>query len=710
MYRKYTEGDRKGFATFTTISENQICRGFVRKYLLSLISPLTFFKGVKMNQDLARERSKASFNVEELTNLLDEGPARTARRRYLESIIINDPEFDNADNFFDSREESYERSLKRGLQFLDVQRKHNIVDPEEIEILKRSIGSALPSSLNDTMFIPAIKNIGTKEQIDKWLPLAEHNSIVGTYAQTELGHGTNVRGLETTATYDKRTQEFVMHSPSLTACKWWPGCLGHSSTHAITVARLIIDSQDHGIHFFIVPLRDMKTHKPLPGIKIGDIGPKLSLFFNGTDNGYLLLDHVRIPRENMLMGAAKVSLDGKFTEPKNSKILYGTMMYVRAAIPSDTFNLLSRAVTIAIRYSAVRRQSELKEGEGELQVIDFKTQQYRLLPALATSYAFKFAAVRVLREYYTLKNKMSVGDFSSLPEMHSITSSLKAFITGQGLKYSENCRLCCGGHGYSVFSMLPDIYMLINASCTYEGDNVVLFLQVARYLLKCVNSARSGKDLPSTVSYLNDHDNGMASNATTTEQFLDPSVQLKLYSNRSKRMITTVAEKMHAKVMNGMDPMDAWNAFSADLLQCAIAHSHYLTVLYYTDFLRTGLANVSRPIARVLKLMSDIYALHGIVENSGSFLENGVLNVKQVALIREQLNLLLEQLRPDAVPLVDAFDYSDRHLNSALGRYDGNVYQQLFDWAQRSQLNRQPVLPAYDKYLKPLLQKGKAKL
>lgn len=58
----------------------------------------------------------------------------------------------------------------------------------------------------------------------------------------------------------------------------------------------------------------------------------------------------------------KVSPDGKFTKPKNSKVLYGTMMFVRAVIPKDTFGLLSSAVTIAIRYSAVRRQSELKEG------------------------------------------------------------------------------------------------------------------------------------------------------------------------------------------------------------------------------------------------------------------------------------------------------------------------------------------------------------
>ena len=73
------------------------------------------------------------------------------------------------------------------------------------------------------MFIPAIKYLGTDKQVKKWLPLAESHAIIGTYAQTELGHGSDVQGLETTAIFDLEKQEFIMNSPSLTATKWWPG-------------------------------------------------------------------------------------------------------------------------------------------------------------------------------------------------------------------------------------------------------------------------------------------------------------------------------------------------------------------------------------------------------------------------------------------------------------------------------------------------------
>lgn len=69
------------------------------------------------------------------------------------------------------------------------------------------------------MFIPAIKGQGTEEQQHKWLPLAYKMAIIGCYAQTELGHGSNVQGLETTATFDPTTDEFIMHSPTVTSTK-----------------------------------------------------------------------------------------------------------------------------------------------------------------------------------------------------------------------------------------------------------------------------------------------------------------------------------------------------------------------------------------------------------------------------------------------------------------------------------------------------------
>jgi acyl-CoA oxidase len=136
------------------------------------------------------------------------------------------------------------------------------------------------------------------------MPLCNSLQIIGTYAQTELGHGTFVRGLETTAVYMPATQQFIIHSPTVTSTKWWPGGLAKTSTHAVVMARLFLEGKDYGPHAFVVQLRDLGTHKALPGIKLGDIGPKFG--YNGVDNGFMRFDHVVVPRTAMLSRFAKV--------------------------------------------------------------------------------------------------------------------------------------------------------------------------------------------------------------------------------------------------------------------------------------------------------------------------------------------------------------------------------------------------------------------
>lgn len=109
--------------------------------------------------------------------------------------------------------------------------------------------------------------------------------MIGCYAQTEMGHGSNVAGIETTATFDKTTDEFVIHTPSIRAIKFWPGALGVLATHAVVMARMIIDKQSYGMQAFCVPIRSRENHKPYQGIEVGDIGTKLG--YNIIDNGYL---------------------------------------------------------------------------------------------------------------------------------------------------------------------------------------------------------------------------------------------------------------------------------------------------------------------------------------------------------------------------------------------------------------------------------------
>ncbi|XP_044151949.1 peroxisomal acyl-coenzyme A oxidase 1 isoform X2 [Bufo gargarizans] len=660
-----------------------------------------------MNPDLSKERATATFNPEIVTHILDGSPEKTRRRREIESLVLNDPAFQHEDPNFLSRSERYELALKKSALMVQRIREYGISNPEEIMWFKRlGVGSQTdPLNLHFGMFYVMLGNQGTESQREKWLPLALRLQAIGTYAQTELGHGTHLRGLETTATYDPSTQEFILNSPTVSSIKWWPGGLGKTSNHAAVLAQLYTQGECKGLHAFIVPLRRLDTHEPLPGITVGDIGPKFG--FDETDNGFLKFDKVRIPRENMLMKYAQVEPDGTYVKPLSDKLTYGTMVFIRSVIVGDSARSLSKACTIAIRYSAVRHQSEIRPGEPEPQILDFQTQQYKLFPLLATSYAFSFAGAYVGEMYHRISGDIQTGNLNELPELHALAAGLKAFTTWVAASGIEECRMACGGHGYSRSSGIPDIYVTFSPACTYEGENTVMMLQTARFLFKSYTAALSGEHLEGMVSYLNDVSLQRVqaqplAGRSVVKDINDLRSLEEAYKQRAAWLVVAASRNVQNDLKRGKRKEDAWNKNSVDLVRASDAHCHYVVVKLFVD----KLSEVQDLAAhRILSSLCLLYALHGIGKNTGDFLQAGLLTTSQLEQIQQRIKDLLGVIRPNAVVLVDAFDHSDTHLGSILGRYDGNVYENLFEWAKKSPLNKTQVHESFHKYLKPLQSK-----
>ncbi|XP_043570261.1 peroxisomal acyl-coenzyme A oxidase 1 isoform X3 [Chiloscyllium plagiosum] len=565
-------------------------------------------------------------------------------------------------------------------------------------------GRPEPLDLHLGMFLPTILNQATPEQQDRFFMPAWNLQIIGTYAQTEMGHGSFIRGLETTATYDPSTQEFVLNSPTVTSIKWWPGGLGKTSNHAIVLAQLYTQGQCKGLHAFIVPIRRMGTHEPLPGVVVGDIGPKFG--YDEVDNGYLKLENVRVPRENMLMRYAKVMPDGTYMKPPSDKLTYGTMVFIRSMIVGDSARALSQACTIAIRYSAVRHQSELKPGDPEPQILDYQTQQYKLFPLLVTAYAFRFVGNFMRETYHRITGDMNDGDYSQLPELHALSAGLKAFTSWVASAGIEECRMACGGHGYSRSSGLPDIYVTFSPSCTYEGENTVMMLQTARYLFKSYTQAKSGQKLVGTVSYLNDLCSHIQPQQVASQPMVvdinDISSLVEAYQLRAANLVEAAARNYRMELGRRKNKEEAWNSTSIDLVRASGAHCHYVVVKLFAAKLSEITDTAIHDVLSTLCLM---YALYGISKNSGDFLHAGILNDLQISHVHQRVKELLAMIRPNAVALVDAFDYPDAVLASVLGRYDGNVYEHMFEWAKRSPLNKTEVHQSFYKYLKPLQSK-----
>ncbi|XP_070533525.1 peroxisomal acyl-coenzyme A oxidase 1-like [Ptychodera flava] len=656
-----------------------------------------------MNPDLQREREKATFESIDLTYVTDGGREKTRRRRYIESLVLNDPAFKHEDFSFLTRNEQINLGAKLSILLEKKIKQYNLHDEDDLKYFR----GAFPHHaflVHHLMFKPSILGQGTEEQQKKWLPLADNLKIIGTYAQTELGHGTFLRGLETTATFDPKTDEFVMHSPTLTSMKWWPGHLGRISSHAIVVAQLYTKGECHGIHQFMVPLRSMKDHTPLPGVTLGDIGPKLDGFL---DNGFLKLDHVRIPRENMMMKFAQVTRDGSYIKPVNSRMTYASMVLMRVAFTEGAAKVLSQACMISVRYSAVRHQTEMTPGGGEPQILDYQSQQYKLFPIVAATYAFYLAARNLKAIYTGAQDEFKVGNFESLADLHSISSGLKAFCADACNKGVETCRHACGGHGFLQASRLPYLYGLATALVIVEGENTVLYLQVARYLMKCVSQAMAGQKLPSLVSYMTEERQHQWS-VKSQADLHDLSLLLDAYKHRCQRLVTMAAEKLQNQIMSGSAQHEAWNNTHLSLIKAAKAHCHLFVVRSFVDGIRT--MDTSESARAVLKSLCQLYALSGIQEHSGDFLHDGYLSGDQVSMVSDFTASLLATIRPNAVAIVDAFDVPDAILGSVLGRYDGRVYEHLYESAKQSPVNKQEVHESYHKYYKPLLQSDRAKL
>ncbi|KAJ7285030.1 acyl-CoA dehydrogenase/oxidase C-terminal [Mycena rebaudengoi] len=560
------------------------------------------------------------------------------------------------------------------------------------------------------MFIPSLKLLASPEQISHWLPLAESGKIIGTYCQTELGHGTFLRGLETTATFDQATDEFVIHSPTITSTKYWPGGLGYSSSHAIVMARLIISGRDYGVHPFIVQLRALDNYQPLPGIEFGDIGLKMG--YNSNDNGYAVFTHLRIPRTQLLMGNARVLRDGTYKKAPHNKLAYSTMIFTRTLIISHMRLQLAQAATIAIRYSCAREQGNLgfdSANNAEETIMSFKSQHYRLLTIMARTFSLHFSAQHAQVLYHNLIRRQSNNDHTGLPYLHATVAGLKAYSTQITADGAEDARRCCGGHGYLAMSGFVDLVATTAALVTHEGENYVMYQQTARYLVKSATAVRAGQEIDKEMEYLNGHH---LTRLRSDSDFLDADIQLTVFRHRASRLIfECTALLQESQTRDGLTSAEAWNKHMMSLIIAARAHIE-LIVLH--AFVEAARAVEDAPTRAVLQSLCSLFALSSIESpyaiGALGFFEDGYISQDHLRIIRDRVNHLLEKLLPDAVALTDAWDFSDASLQSALGRKDGDVYETMMRWTRQVPLNQAAAKtggvfqPGFEKYIRPILR------
>lgn len=298
--------------------------------------------------------------------------------------------------------------------------------------------------------------------------------------------------MRTTASYDVKTQEFVLHSPDFAAAKCWVGNLGKTCTHAIVYAQLYdAQGKHHGLNAFLVPIRSTQTLLAFPGVKVGDLGEKIGL--NGVDNGFVMFNNYRIPRENLLSRTGDIKENGQYVTPfKDPRKRYGASLGAlsagRVSICGIALTYLTKATTIAVRYAGSRPQFGPEDSNEEYPVIEYQAQQYRLFPHLASVYAIKIFWRWLAQQHGDMTIKMLMGEGGDSladigTELHALSSAAKPVCTWAARDGIQECREACGGHGYLKVSGLGDLRNDNDANCTYEGENNVLIQQASNWLL-----------------------------------------------------------------------------------------------------------------------------------------------------------------------------------------------------------------------------------
>ncbi|GAA4395001.1 acyl-CoA dehydrogenase [Tsukamurella soli] len=523
------------------------------------------------------------------------------------------------------------------------------------------------------LFGGAVENLGTARHHERYVPGIIDLGVLGCFAMTETGHGSNVQHLETTATYLPEHGEFEIHSPTTSSRKDYIGGAGQHARYAAVFAQLITggpgeDRVSRGVHCFVVPIRDAEG-RDLPGVATSDCGYKGGL--PGVDNGRIVFDHVRIPRENLLNRYGDVAADGTYSSPIESDgrrffTMLGTLIRGRVTVGAAAGATGRLALTLAVEYALVRRQFEAPEGHGELLLLDYRTHQRRLLPLVARAYAFALAQNEVTAELSEVQSGPDA-DPVRVRELEGKAAAIKAGHTRLASDAVSEAREACGGAGYLAENRLPLLRGDIDVFTTFEGDNLILTQLVAKEQLTAYAEDVQGLTAVGWVRFVAAMARDVALERTAARQVVQtllddsdedteqsdlthPGTQLRLLRNRENHLLRTAAARMRRA--RDEDALEVFTDTQDHLIKVGEAHIERIVLESFVD----AITDVhDRPTRDALKLMRNLYVYSLLERDLGWYLMHRHISVERAKAVRRGVNELCGTARPLAKTLVDAF-------------------------------------------------------
>jgi acyl-CoA oxidase len=544
----------------------------------------------------------------------------------------------------------------------------------QIEMLAMSdLSLMVKAGVQWGLFGGAIENLGTERHHKAYVQRIINLDLLGCFAMTETGHGSDVQSLETTATYDAATQEFVIDSPTRTSRKDYIGGAAETARVAAVFAQLITTDDgrevNHGVHCLVVPIRDDEGND-LPGVTTSDCHYKGGL--PGVDNGRIQFDHVRVPRENLLNKYADVAEDGTYSSPIENPgrrffTMLGTLVRGRVTVGGSAAAAARVALDIATRYALERRQFNAPGDDNEVLLMDYLVHQRRLFPLIARSYALQFAQNELVAKCHDLQTADDP-DPEEQRELEARAAGLKAANTWHATRAIQEAREACGGAGYLAENRLIALKADTDVFTTFEGDNHVLTQLVAKELMTAyaddIKSMSPVDWVRFAANFAGDRVMKRTAAETIIQTILDTrqdneeegslfnrGTQVKMFEDREEYLLSTVARRLQGRSKES-SAFDAFNAVQDHVLHAATAHIDRVILEAFV----AGIDSCEDDEARkILEMVCDLYALSVIEDDKAWYIAHRYVSTERAKAVTRGINERCRTLRPYAETLVDGF-------------------------------------------------------
>lgn len=527
------------------------------------------------------------------------------------------------------------------------------------------------------LFGGSIYFLGTEAQRRTLLPGVADLSTPGCFAMSEVGHGSDVANLETTATWDPSSRTFVIHTPREAARKDWIGGAAASARVATVFAQLDAHGERHGVHAFVVPIRSADGTLE-PGVRAGDSGHKMGL--NGVDNGRLWFDHVRVPEDALLGRFAQMDADGRYhsaiAQPSRRFFtMLGTLVGGRVSVAAGAVTAGAVALTIAVRYATARRPFGTDVASARV-LLDYPTHGRRLLPRLATTYVHHFAVAGLRRRFAEAQRPFALADGApgDTRELEAQAAALKALTTTHAVETARACREACGGQGYLSVNRLPQICDDLEVFTTFEGDNTILLQLVAKSLLAGFRRRFEGAGVGGVARHLAERakvalleKNFVAVRRTDEAHLRGRSFHLAAFRFREAHLLASAGQRIRQRLAHKMDPEQAVLEVQEHLVELARAHAERFALELFDE----AVSALEDPAQReLLDRLGALHAISRIRSDAAFYFTEGYLEPEKDRALRETSEALIRELRPAAVGLVDAFGIPDACLAAPIAFMD----------------------------------------